>query len=45
MESNHAQAEDGKMTGKDQIDFTEGWRATTYTLRIGRRRERREYIY
>jgi len=39
MESNHVQTEGGKTMRNGQIDFTEGWRANTYRLRMGRRRE------
>jgi len=38
-ESNHVQAEDGQTTGNGQVDLTDGRRATTYILRMGRRRE------
>jgi len=40
MEGMYVQPEEGKAMWKGQIDFTEGWRATTYILRMGRRRER-----
>src|SRR5260221_5323296 len=40
MEVNHVHPEDGKTTRKSQIDFTEGWRASTYRLRIDGRQER-----
>jgi len=39
MESNHIQTENGQMMRKGQIDFKDGWRANTYTLRIGRQRK------
>jgi len=38
-ETNHIHSENGQTTWNGQLDFTEGRRPTTYTLRMGRQRE------